>query len=61
VSVPKVIGQVVRRPGSIPGLIRLAHESERAATALARFFEEYIPHMTSGPLPEIAKAEALAI
>jgi adenosylhomocysteine nucleosidase len=61
VSVPKVIGQVVRRPGSIPGLIRLAHESERAATALAQFFEDYIQHMASGPLSEIAKAEALAI
>jgi adenosylhomocysteine nucleosidase len=61
VSVPRVIGQVVRRPGSIPGLLRLAHESERAAAALARFFEAYIQHMASGPLPEIAKAEALAI
>ena len=31
VSVPKVIGQVVRRPGLLPGLLRLANESERAA------------------------------
>jgi adenosylhomocysteine nucleosidase len=61
VSVPRVIGQVVRRPGRIAGLIRLAHESERAAVALARFLEAYIQQMASGPLPEIAKAEALAI
>jgi adenosylhomocysteine nucleosidase len=61
VSVPKVIGQVVRRPGRIPGLLRLARESERAAATLARFFEEYLERMELGPLPEIANAEALAL
>ncbi|MGA8010802.1 MAG: hypothetical protein WB949_00040 [Candidatus Acidiferrales bacterium] len=61
VSIPKVIGQVVRRPGRLAGLIRLANESERAAAALARCLDAYIQQMASGPLPELAKAEALAI
>jgi adenosylhomocysteine nucleosidase len=61
VSIPKVIGQVVRRPGRIAGLIRLANESERAAAALARCLDAYIQQMASGPLPELAKAEVLAI
>jgi adenosylhomocysteine nucleosidase len=61
VSVSRVIGQVVRRPGRIAGLLRLANESERAASALAQFLEAYIRQVASGPLPEIAKAEALAI
>jgi adenosylhomocysteine nucleosidase len=61
VSVPRVIGQVVRRPGRVAGLLRLANESERAASALAQFLEVYIQRVASGPSPEIAKAEALAI
>jgi adenosylhomocysteine nucleosidase len=61
VSVPKVIGQVVRNPGRIAGLLRLANESEQAANALAQFLDAYIQRMASGPLSEIAKAEALAI
>jgi adenosylhomocysteine nucleosidase len=61
VSVPKVIGQVLRKPGRIAGLLRLANESEQAANALARFLDAYIQRMASGPLPEIAKAEALAV
>jgi len=61
VSIPKVIGQVIRKPGRIAGLIRLANESERAAAALAHFLESYIQGIASGPLPEIAKAEALAV
>jgi adenosylhomocysteine nucleosidase len=61
VSIPKVIGQVVRRPGRIAGLLRLANESERAASALARFLETYVSGLATAPLREIAKAEALAI
>jgi adenosylhomocysteine nucleosidase len=61
VSIPKVIGQVVRKPGRIAALLRLANESERAAAALAQFLESYIQGIASGPLPEIAKAEALAV
>ncbi len=61
VSVSKVIGQVVRRPGSIPGLLRLAHESERATAALARFLDGYIEGMELGPQPKIARAETLVV
>jgi hypothetical protein len=57
VSIPRVIGQVVRRPRRIAGLLRLANESERAASALAQFLEVYVQRVASGPLP----AEALAI
>jgi len=60
VSVPKVIGQIVARPHRIGGLLRLAHESERAAAALAGFLDEYVQRIARGPLPEIARAEALA-
>jgi adenosylhomocysteine nucleosidase len=61
VSIPKVIGQVVRKPGRIAGLIRLANQSERAAVALAHFLDNYVQGIASGPLPEIEKAEALAV
>ena len=61
VSVPKVIGQIVARPRRIGGLLRLAHESERAAASLAKFLDEYVQRIAEGPLPEIARAEALAI
>ncbi|HKV06449.1 MAG TPA: hypothetical protein VJO53_15235 [Candidatus Acidoferrales bacterium] len=61
VSLPKVVAQVVRRPNRIAGLLRLAHESERATAALARFLDGYVQQLASGPLPELAKAEAVAI
>ncbi len=61
VSVPKVIGQLVTKPNRILGVLRLAHESERAAGALAIFLEAYIQSLSSQPLGEIAKAEALAV
>ncbi|HTW22915.1 MAG TPA: hypothetical protein VMD78_04910 [Candidatus Baltobacteraceae bacterium] len=61
VSVPRVLKQLVARPHRIGGLIRLAHESERAAAALAGFLDAYVQRVTPSPLPEIAKAEALAI
>jgi adenosylhomocysteine nucleosidase len=61
VSVPRVLSQIVARPHRIGGLIRLAHESERAAAALAAFLDAYVQRVTLGPLPEIAKAEALAL
>jgi nucleoside phosphorylase len=61
VSVPRVLRQIVARPHRIGGLIRLAQESERAATALAGFLDAYVQRVTLGPLPEIAKAEALAL
>ncbi|HEX4003805.1 MAG TPA: hypothetical protein VHX36_14230 [Candidatus Acidoferrales bacterium] len=61
VSVPRVLRQLATRPQRIGGLIRLAQESERAATALATFLDEYVQRVTLDPLPEIAKAEAVSI
>jgi Phosphorylase superfamily len=61
VSMPRVLRQIVARPHRISGMIRLAHESERAATALAGFLDAYVQRVTLDPLPEIAKAEALAL
>jgi adenosylhomocysteine nucleosidase len=61
VSVARVVGQLVRSPGRLPGLLRLANESERAAYALANFLEAYLQRMEAGPFDESEKAEALAI
>ena len=61
VSIPKVIGQVVRQPHRIGGLIRLAQESERAAAMLAKFLDSYVQLFAAGPLPENAKAAVLAV
>jgi nucleoside phosphorylase len=60
VSIPRVIGQVVRRPHRIAGLLRLAHESQRAAAKLARFLDGYVQHLAAVPLPQNAKAAVLA-
>jgi adenosylhomocysteine nucleosidase len=61
VSVPRVLRQIAARPHRIGGLLRLAHESGRAAAALAAFLDVYVDRVTLDPLPEIAKSEALAI
>jgi nucleoside phosphorylase len=61
VSMSKVLGQIIARPHRISGLIRLKHESERAAATLAGFLDVYVQRVTLDPLPEIAKAEALAL
>jgi adenosylhomocysteine nucleosidase len=61
VSIPKVIGQVVRKPGRIAGLLRLANESERAAAALAHFLDNYVQGIASGSLRETEKAEAVVV
>jgi adenosylhomocysteine nucleosidase len=61
VSITKVLGQVVLKPHRIAGLLRLASDSERAASALAAFLDEYIQQLPTQPLDENAKAEALAV
>jgi adenosylhomocysteine nucleosidase len=61
VNVRKVAGQIAAHPGRIPGLLRLAQDSERAANALAHFLDSYIQLLGSGPLDEIAKADAIAL
>ncbi|HYL67991.1 MAG TPA: hypothetical protein VEX69_02400 [Candidatus Limnocylindria bacterium] len=61
VSLVKVVGQLARKPQRIAGLLRLANDSERAAGALATFLDAYIQTLSSQPLDDIAKAEALAV
>ena len=61
VSIPRVLGQIAVRPHRISGLLRLAHDSEKAARALAKFLDVYVQYISADPLTEIAKAEALAI
>jgi nucleoside phosphorylase len=60
VSVRRVLGQIAARPHRIGGVLRLAHETDRAAAALADFLDVYVQRIDLSPLPE-AKAEALAI
>jgi adenosylhomocysteine nucleosidase len=61
VNVFKVAGQLAAHPGRIPGLIRLAQDSERAAGALAQFLDSYVVALGACPLDEIAKADAIAL
>jgi adenosylhomocysteine nucleosidase len=61
VSISKVIGQLAANPRQIPGLLRLARESGRAATALACFLDSYVRRLAPNPKDEIAKADALAV
>lgn len=42
VSLPRVIGEVVRHPGSVPSLMRLGQNSKAAAESLARFLDSYV-------------------
>jgi adenosylhomocysteine nucleosidase len=60
VSIRKVAGQVVSKPSRIGGLIRLAHDSERAAGTLANFLNEFVRAIPMAPW-EAAKADAVAI
>lgn len=42
VSIPRVLGQVALRPQSIPRLVKLGHNSKRAAESLVAFLDRYI-------------------
>jgi adenosylhomocysteine nucleosidase len=42
VSVPRVIGEVAKKPQSIPGLVRLGRNSRKAAENLAKFLNSYL-------------------
>jgi adenosylhomocysteine nucleosidase len=45
VSVPRVLAEVVRNPGTLGPLIRFGKQSRNAAEALARFLEAYLPKL----------------
>ena len=42
VSLPRMIGEVVRHPGSVPSLVRLWQNSKAAAESLARYLDGYV-------------------
>ncbi|HTU35069.1 MAG TPA: hypothetical protein VMF66_14805 [Candidatus Acidoferrum sp.] len=42
VSIPRVLGQVARHPGAVPGLLKVGQQSKTAAEALARFLDHYV-------------------
>jgi len=60
VSVPKVIGQLAKNPAKVGGLLRLAHDSERAAANLAKVLDSFVCSVTQPPRLENAKAAALS-
>jgi adenosylhomocysteine nucleosidase len=45
-SLPRVMGQVVLHPGSLPGLVDLGQRSRRAAESLTRFLDRYLTLVT---------------
>lgn len=61
VSVMKVLSQVAKKPQRIAGLLRLASDSEIAASALAKFLDAFIDTFSSQPFDRIAKAAAMAV
>jgi len=61
VSVPKVIGQLLAHPQRVGGLLRIARQSQRAASALAAFLDAYVQEIGHDPLFEVSKADAIAV
>jgi adenosylhomocysteine nucleosidase len=51
-SVPRVLGQVARHPGALPGLVRLGKHSRQAAGALSEFLDRYIAKLGSAQIFE---------
>ena len=49
VSTPRVLGEVARHPGSIPGLVRLGQNSKKAAETLATFLDSYVKRLAMSP------------
>jgi nucleoside phosphorylase len=48
VSVPRVVGQLARRPQALPALVRLGRRSRAAAEALAKFLDGYVQAIALG-------------
>jgi len=42
VSIPRILGEVLRSPQSLPALVRFGQRSRRAADALAKFLDNYL-------------------
>jgi adenosylhomocysteine nucleosidase len=57
VSTPRVLGEVARHPGSIPGLVRLGHNSKKAAESLATFLDSYVKRLAINSSPSTESRE----
>ena len=57
VSTPRVLGEVARHPGSIPGLVRLGHNSKKAAESLATFLDSYVKRLAMNSNPSTESRE----
>jgi adenosylhomocysteine nucleosidase len=60
VSVPRVIGEVAKKPQSIPGLVRLGRNSRKAAENLAKFLNSYVAALAVNSDALRSKVEANA-
>jgi adenosylhomocysteine nucleosidase len=49
VSTARVLGEVARHPGAIPGLVRLGQNSKKAAETLAAFLDSYVKRLAMNP------------
>lgn len=58
VSTARVLGQLLRRPGALPGLLRLGSRSKRAAEALAQFLDAYVTALARQTSPVTARSSA---
>jgi len=61
VSIGRIVGRLVAKPQGLSGLIRLARDSQRAASALAIVLHGFVESLSMSPLPENTKAVALAL
>jgi nucleoside phosphorylase len=58
-SLVHLVGQVMRRPGSVPSLVKFGRQSHFAAKALADFLDVYIPAL-AGKRPTVISREVPA-
>ncbi len=56
VSIPRVLGQVVRHPQSLPSLMRLGQQARKGAETLSRFLDLYIAKIAASTHPIEMKA-----
>ncbi len=42
VSIPRVVGELARKPGALPSLIKFGRQSRNAAEKLAKFLDEFV-------------------
>lgn len=55
-SIPRVLGEVVRHPRSLPALVRFAKQSQMAAEKLCAFLDRYLQGIAASLNPTIGAA-----